>query len=147
MPRTTAEAVITVLGADYGPLPDGTLPEGQILAAIDEANLLTTQVRAHAITYREVTIDATTLEMIERLLAAHNYAMSDQPLATKSNGRSSATFQGTTSAFGIKGTKYGQRAISTDYTRVLAAMDEGRVAVTGWLGKAPSEQIDYSDRD
>ena len=147
MVRTSADAVITVLGADYGPLPDGTMPVAQILAAIDEANLMTTQVYNYAITYREVTLAATTLEMIERLLAAHNYAMSDQPLATKSNGRSSATFQGQTNAFGIKGTKYGQRAITTDYTRTLAAMDEGRIAVTGWLGKEPSAQIAYSDRD
>lgn len=145
MARTSVGAVKDVLLADYGPQPDGTLPS--LVGFIDAANEFTTRVYNNAITYREVTLSATTLELIERWLAAHFYAMSDQPLATKSNGRASATFQGQTTAFGLKGTKYGQTAITLDYTRTLAAMDEGRIAVTGWLGKAPSEQIAYSDRN
>lgn len=145
MARTSVDAVKGVLLADYGPQPDGTLPELQPF--IEAANEFTTRVYNNAVTYREVTMNATTLELIERWVAAHFYAMSDQPLATKSNGRASATFQGQTSAFGFKGTKYGQMAITLDYTRTLAAMDEGRIAVTGWLGKVPSEQISYQDRN
>lgn len=148
MARTTPEAVKTVLMADYGPLPDGTLPEEAIVAAIEEANILTTRLRLLAIQYKEITLatGSDTLEMVERLLAAHVYAMSDQPYASKSTGGASATFQGQT-GLGLKGTKYGQRAMLVDYTRVLAALDEGKIATTSWLGKVPSEQINYSDRD
>lgn len=141
MARTTKEAVEAVLMADFGPKPDGTLPD--LTPFIDTANAFTTQVYNNARTYRSVTLSSTTLELIERWLAAHFYVMSDQPLQSKSGGGGSFQNLGV----GVKGSKYGQVAITCDYTRTLAAMDEGRIAVTSWLGKAPSEQIPYSDRN
>ncbi len=139
--RTNKEAVKLVLMSDYGQLPDGTEPD--LTPFMQTAYNLTTQVYNAARQYRSMTLDATTLELIERWLSAHFYAMSDQPLQSKSGG--GGTFQNL--GVGIKGTKYGQNAISSDYTRTLAAIDEGRIASTVWLGKAKSEQIPYDQRN
>lgn len=81
---------------------------------------------------------ASDLELIERWLAAHFYAHSDQLTQTRSTGKASATFQGQT-AMVFNSTQYGQTALALDTTGYLAKLQQQ--AMTGpkkaggvWLG-------------
>ncbi len=48
---------------------------------------------------------------------------------------------------GIEATTYGQTALTIDYSGCLTAINKRQFASATWLGKAPSEQISYEDRD
>lgn len=142
--RTTAAAVQAVLGGDYGPLPDGTYPD--LSPYIESVTGLVTQLAANVVTYRETTLSSSTLELIERWLAAWAYAMSDKTLSSTSKGGASGSFTGQW-GMGLDSNNYGQMAIRIDYTRTLDAMDKGRIASTDWLGRMPSSQTPYSERN
>lgn len=138
MPRTTSSAVETLLAGDY----DGTT---SLTPHIDTATAIVDRVEDCAAA-RDRTLTEVELELIERWLAAHFYAMVDQPYQSKTTGRSSATFQGRTGMH-FEATKYGQSAVNVDYSGCLAAIGKRRSARVVWLGKPPSSQVDYVDRD
>lgn len=138
--RTTAASVKGVLLKDYD---SANAPD--LTPFIDAATNLVDQVSAGA-SDKSITLSSTTLELVERWLAAHFYAMSDQTLAQKNTGKAGGRFHGQTGMF-LTATKYGQSAMSIDYSGVLRAMNDGRRAGVFWLGKPVSTQTAYEDRD
>jgi hypothetical protein len=133
--RTTTTAVQTLLGANYGALPDGTSPSLQ--PYVDAATNLVDQVVTCA-TAKGTTIDATTLELIERWLSAYLYTRMDPLYKSRSTKDASGSF----ADYGYKET-----AISLDPSGCLAGILKGQTAGMVWLGKPPSSQINYVDRD
>ena len=142
MARTTAAAVQAVLapGKDYD-----TEDEPSLDPFIDTATAIVDRVEDCAVAKDRTLTDAE-LELIERWLAAHLYAMSDQTYASKSTAGASASFHGQTGMH-LEATKYGQTALTVDYSGCLSAISKRQVARLVWLGKPPSEQLPYTDRD
>jgi hypothetical protein len=139
--RTTADLVKAVLapGKDYNLrlAPD-------LAGVIDEA-ALTVDALAECAVGRGKALSDARLEMVERLLAAHNYKMSDQALASKNTDGASATFQGQT-GMNLEATKYGQRAMLQDVSGCLRTLNAGKAASGEWLGKTEAEQLDAWQR-
>ena len=138
MARTTAAAVKLVLNRDYDTrnLPDLTPYIDTASAMVDDLD--------ECADARGYTIDSTRLELIERWLAAHCYALSDQPYTGRSTLGASGQFQGRTD-MGLDATKYGQQAKALDKSGCLAGA--GATASILWGGQRPSAQTDYVDRD
>ncbi len=87
------------------------------------------------------------LAEIETYLAAHFYALFDQQYSRKKTGDASGEFQGKTD-MRLDSTQWGQMALTLDVTGYLRGASEGRHKVSlGWLGKPPSEQTLYRDRN
>lgn len=87
------------------------------------------------------------LKEIEKYLSAHFYEHRDPQYTSRATAGASASFQG---QFGmaLDSSKWGQTAKMLDVTGYLASMSRGKSkAVATWLGKRPSEQVDYSERD
>lgn len=129
--------------SDYGRKLDGSLPSLAVFIAT--ANLLVNRLVTKA-AEQSVTLDDDLLAQIECWAAAHCYAMSDQPYAERKTGNSSAVFQGRTGMY-WEATKYGQMAVTLDYTGLLKSMGSIKVASATWLGTPLSEQVPYVDRD
>lgn len=146
MARTTSSDVIGILLEDYD---SENLPS--LTPFIESASVIVDRVATCA-TARNKTLTTTELELIERWLAAHMYAMSDQPYTSRKTENAEGGFQGKTSMY-LEATKYGQNAVNIDYSGCLATMGTPNavvnksVASAFWMGKAPSSQIDYVDRD
>ena len=140
MARTNAGKVQGILVNDY----DGyTTLEGYI----ETANVIVTRVEACAVA-KGVTLTAAELELVERWLSAHFYAVQDKPYASNSTNKASASYHGQTGMY-LEATLYGQMATRIDWSGCLAAIATGQRAVASadWLGKPPSEQTDYTQRD
>lgn len=135
MARTTAAEVQAILLDNY----DGT---SSLTAFIKTANIVVNRLSALD---SDSVLDADTLEEIECYLAAHYYAHADQLKQAESTGRSSMTYQGQT-AMGFRSTQYGQTALELDFSGNLSTMGKKQPSLA-WLGKPPSEQTDYEDRD
>lgn len=142
MPRTTATLVKGVLGDDYGPREDGTEPN--LDPYIDSATVVVDRVNSCAAT-KGYTLSTTELEIIERWLAAHMYALSDKPIIRSVTADSSATYAGQT-GLRLDFTSYGQNAKLLDPSGCLENVDRKKRASVVWLGKNPSDQIPYRDR-
>jgi hypothetical protein len=140
--RTTADLVKGVLMDDYGARLDGTPPD--LSPYIDTASLLVDRVVTCAAGKR-LALTAAELELIERWLSAHAYAMVDQPYASKSTGGASGSYQGRTDMM-LEATKYGQMALALDWTGCLSAVSKQARAGARWLGKPPRDQLSYDDR-
>jgi hypothetical protein len=138
--RTTHEEVVQLLGVNYN-----AVAKTDLSVFIETANLLTTEVVTCA-TSRGKTLSSELLKKIEGWLAAHFYGCSDQFYSSKKTGDAQGTFQGQTEMH-LKSTQYGQNAITLDISGCLASFSKGTRAGVVWLGKPPSEQIDYKDRD
>ena len=138
MSRTSSSSVQGVLLDDY----NGT---SSLTPFIDTASAIVDRVATCA-TEREYTLSTIELELIERWLAAHFYVVSDQPYSSKQTERSKADFQGKTGMY-FESSKYGQTAISIDYSGCLASISKRQKATAFWLGKPVSDQIPYEDRD
>ena len=84
-------------------------------------------------------LSSATLELIERWLAAHFYACTDQLPAAEGAGKSQTTWQGKT-AMGLDFTQYGQMAKRLDFTGMLSSLDRGksRPAIS-WLGQKAAD--------
>lgn len=143
MARTTSELVQGLLLSDYGPTRSGATPS--LTPFIDTASAIVDQVATCA-TAKGSTLTSTQLELIERWLAAHAYCQSDQPYAEKKTQEASAVYQGRT-GMNLDGTKYGQMAQTLDPTGCLSTLSKRNRVRAIWLGKAPSAQTDYPDRD
>ncbi len=140
MARTTSSAVQLVLMKDYD-----TTNSPDLTPFIDTASAIIDRVATCA-TNKGITLSATELEIIERWLAAHAYAMSDMPYVKRVTGDAQATYQSKIGMY-LEGTRYGQMAVATDYSGCLTAIANRKTAGAYWLGKPPSEQTDYVDRD
>lgn len=124
MARTTSELVQGIIqvqeGVDLAPF-------------IDTANQLTTDICG------EYDYTAVKLELIERWLAAHFYAIFDSQLSAAKAGSVSVRFQNKID-YGLKLTHWGQTAMRLDTEGGLAAWDNAanttkRIKVSiGWLG-------------
>jgi len=145
--RTTAAAVKAVMlpGEEYD-----TVTEPSLTPFIDTASAYVDDiVTCAAERSPAVTLSAARLELIERWLAAHFYAQSDKPYASKNTEGASASFHGQTAMY-LESTLYGQTAMRLDKSGCLSSIGSGaerKVASAVWLGRPPSEQTDYSDRD
>jgi hypothetical protein len=136
--RTSSGAVKGILLRDY----DG---KADLTPFIATASAMVDQVVYYA--QRKVIPffhSATLLELIERWLAAHYYACSDQPFSQKSTEGASGGFQGKTADF-IQGTKYGQTALRLDVSGVLEALDRRKVAGGFWAGTKHGESNESTE--
>jgi len=112
---------------------------------IKVASVLTDKVEECA-TDRSAALNDEQLHDIETYLAAHLYALRDPQYSSKSTQSASASFQGQT-AMKLDYTPFGQMAQVLDTSGCLSAYNVGARARAVWLGKPPSEQTDYEDRD
>jgi|SRR6516225_2052889 hypothetical protein len=141
--RTTLAQVQTRLQRDYDYNRNPDLQQ-----AIDMASPMVDEIASYASTlvaYQVIPMPTSRLELIERNLACHFYVMSDQPYSSNSTSGASASYQGQTKMY-LEASKYGQMAITMDssgWLRAMYATDTPKVANALWLGKNPSDQIDY----
>jgi len=93
------------------------------------------------------------LKNIEAYLAAHFYALKDQQYSEKKTGDASAKFQvGKAGEGPLEQNDWGRTAMLLDITGTLSKLNDqakkgGSTPQMVWLGKPPSTQIDYVDRD
>ncbi len=142
--RTNSDAVIALLQDDYGPLADGTLPD--LTPRIESASVTVSRVKTGALSAKGISMSFEELEIIERWLAAHLYAVTDKPYQSKTTGGASASFNGQT-GMGFESTLYGQTAMNLDYSGVLTNINKRQFARSAWLGKPRSEQLSWEDRN
>lgn len=142
MARTDADAVKEIMlpGRDYDLVNNPPLDRFIATASLVVDRMIVCAAR------KGITFTDAELENIEAWLAAHYYKRSDLAYASKATRDASATFQGKTD-FGLKGTYYGQTALELDYSGCLNAISTGARAGASWLGKVPSEQTNYDERD
>ena len=91
-------------------------------------------------------LSADLLAEIETWLAAHFYAHRDPQYIEKKTADASAAFQGKTAMY-LDSTFWGQTAQMLDVTGCLKSINKGGRVGLVWLGKPPSDQINYADRD
>ena len=135
MARTTPAKVEAILNKDYDYVNRPSLTP-YIDTAAELIDRVVTQASANG-----TTIGATTAELMERWLSADCYVRSDATHSSRSNMGASASFT-------RKGDEYRRMAIALDPSGILSGLlTEGKQRVDiFWLGKPPSEQIDYQDR-
>ena len=136
MARTTPAKVEAVLNRDYDYVNRPSLTP-YIDTATDLIDRVVTQASANG-----TTISSTTAELMERWLSADCYVRSDSTHSSRSNAGASASFT-------RKGDEYRRMAIALDPSGILAGLlTEGKQRVDiFWLGKPPSDQIPYQDRN
>jgi len=99
------------------------------------------------------TLSKEQLKQIEIWVSAHLYATRDQQYSAKKTLDASAKFQvGAVGTGSLDITSWGRQAMLLDTTGCLSNLNEQaktgkRVASASWLGKPPSDQTDYEDRD
>lgn len=131
MARTTSAAVQGVLLGNY----DGV---SSLTPFIDAASSVVDQVVTCMSTKGLTAHSAATLELIERWVAAHAYTFADRLKTSKSTGKASASY---------RDTAFSDFAKTLDSSGCLAAILAGNRAQAFWLGRRPSEQTEYADRD
>ena len=150
-PRTTAALVQGILNTDYGPLSDGiTLPD--LTPYIATASMVIDQAKVVALNKGPAFAIADTgvngpAELLERWLSAHFYCMMDPNYKSKSTAGASATFQRPIDGTGFESTSYGQMAVAMDYSGALKNISAKQRATMTWLGKPPSQQVPYLQRN
>lgn len=140
MARTTTAAVKDLLLQDYD-----SVNEPSLAGFIETASSFIDDV-VECATRKGLTLDTTKRELLERWVAAHLYGMSDQPYKGRSTLRASGQFQGETGMY-FEATKYGQVAVSLDSSGCLNNLGKQNRVRAFWMGKRPSAQTDYVDRD
>jgi hypothetical protein len=111
MARTTPELVRGIIETDDVSIPDLT-------PFIDTANALVTELCAPVTTY-----DSTRLELIERWLSAHFYAVRDMRKISEAVGVVNEWYQFKL-GLNLACTMYGQQAMLVDTSGKLAAMSK-----------------------
>jgi hypothetical protein len=125
MPRTSSAAVSAIIEVE---------PSISVTPFIEVANALVEELLAPtAIGY-----DATRLELIERWLSAHFYAIRDMRAATEQAKSISQGFQYKVDLY-LANTMYGQQVLILDTAGVLAALQKRVIEGTtrpgmAWLG-------------
>lgn len=84
--------------------------------------------------------------VVERNLAAHFYQRMDQGYKGRSTADASGQFQGET-GMSLEATGYGQDAMLLDVSGSLSIFNKRKIASLTWLGKPPSQQIPYTQRN
>ncbi len=140
MARTNPGDVQAVLGKDYD-----SVNAPSLTVRIRTAGVWVDALVAYGVANGEP-VSTAVAEVLEMWLAAHAYCVSDKAYTSRSTLAASASFNGQT-AMGFDSTLYGQTAKNLDPTGYLDAQDSGGEVGGFWLGKAPSEQTDYVDRD
>ncbi len=138
--RTTITAVQNILGADYGRLPDGTLPDLQ--QYIDTAVIVIDRLRQRAIAANRTLLPAE-LELIERWLSAHYYTRTDPTYTSRSTQGASASF----TSPGDNPERYLATAMEIDSSGLLEALIKKQNVSAQWLGKTLSERNSYDERN
>lgn len=134
MPRTTATLVQSLLGADYGPLPSGSLPDlNQYIAG---ATLFINRVVTCSQT-KGIPLTPDEAEYCERCVSAHYYQMSDPAYKARNTSSASGTFFGQDGK-GMEATRYGQLAIMADTSGCLNALAKRQTAGAFWGGTCPA---------
>lgn len=135
MARTTAVAVKAIIEVDED-ISDDLAP------FIETANELVTELCAPVATYT-----STRLELIERWLAAHFYAIRDPRAASENASGVGASYQHQV-GLNLNVTTYGQQAMILDTAGALAVLNksttDGKRRAVGalWLGtETPSDPI------
>ena len=129
---------------------DTALPLADIEPYIRHAGSLTSKVASND---SGSLLDANDLRSIETYLAAHFYALFDLQFKVSKAKDASAVFQtGADEKGPLNSTIWGKQAMLLDVTGYLANLNQdavrGKSKITlRWLGKPPSTQIDYIDRD
>lgn len=132
MPRTNAQAVIDILGANYD-----TVNCPKLDPYIKAANLAVSRVDECA-EDRGYTFSSSELTEMERWIAAYFYTIYDPIYKSKTTANSSATYFDRS---------YLDAAKMIDTSGCLNAVIMSNRAQFDWLGKEPSNQIDIDDRD
>jgi len=132
-PALVAGIITTDLSIDISPFIDVANALTDYVLTQDTASVLNTQL----------------LRQIETWLAAHYYAVKDQQYSEKKTGDASAKFQvGEAGTGAFQGSEWGRNAMALDISGTLRKLNKGVVTVgLECLGKPPSTQIDYLDRD
>ena len=92
-------------------------------------------------------LNTSELAEIERWLTAHFYETRDHELSSEENENAQGDYVGQFGK-GLERTRAGQNAMLFDETGYLRRISNGTVlAKVSWLGKPPSTQVDYVDRD
>ena len=112
---------------------------------IDAASAIVDRVQACALA-KGTPLSDVELELIERWLSAHDYQMNDPGYVSRNTMSAGGSFDGGTGD-GLEGTRYGRTAIRLDYSNCLRNVDKAQVARASWLGKPPSAQIPYNQRN
>jgi hypothetical protein len=133
--RTTPDAVRAVLQRDYDAKGRPSLNR-----QVQTASAVVSRVDACA-KAKNVTLTAEELELIECWLAAHFYAVSDKPYASKNTLNASGSFHGRTD-MSLDATLYGQQAQVVDYSGCLTAISKHAEANAFWAGKEPKDWKD-----
>lgn len=111
---------------------------------IEMANILTNRVAAKDV---GSLLNSDELAMIEKWLAAHFYETRDHEISEETTEQSEGKYAGQFGK-GLERTRAGQNAMLFDETGYLRKVNEGvTLARVEWLGKVPSNQTDYVDRD
>ena len=137
MARTSAQAVIDILGSDY----DGVK---SLTGYIATANSMTTRAGNYA-SSRGAAYDDAQLELLERWLAAYYYALSDKPYESRSTQTASGQFTGRHDK-GFEANPYGQAALNLDSAGYLSSLTLRARAGAAWLGKNANAQTPYEQR-
>lgn len=134
--RTSPAAVQTLLGNDWG----GGGVQPYIDAATTVVDDLVTAAAGLEPAYAFTPAKA---EIIERYLAAHFYTKTDPTYTSKSTGGASGSF--------VRNPKepepYKDAAMQLDPTGMLNALLNRQRARLVWLGKPPSAQVPFYQRD
>lgn len=137
--RTTPTAVIAILGENYGPSADGSLPD--LTPYIQAASLTIDRLETGAIE-REIPLTATELQVIETWLSAHRYTAMDPLYKQKSTDRTSGGF-----VRDMKQGDYLKAALEMDPSGELSALIKGSRATGFSLATPMSEQMTWEDRN
>ncbi len=142
MARTTSAEVVLVLrnGSLGGDYDDTNSPD--LTPFITAANLFTTRV-AECATRKGITLSTAELLAIETWMAAHFYTKSDRVYQSKSTAGASGAFV----LDPVVPEPYKSAAMEMDPSGCVAALLSRQRAGGYWLGRPPSEQTDYVDRD
>ncbi len=132
MSLTTVAKVQKLLGSNYGPMADGTLPD--LLQFIDSANSVVTSAASLAVKQRGITLSPAQQELIERWLAAYFYCHLDPLKTSKSTEGASSSYVASQSLEG-EGERYKRGAIEMDPSGMVHAL-LNRAFATGYsLGR------------
>lgn len=132
MARTTSTAVGEIIDVDSNIL---------VSPFIEAANAIVTKQCT------DTDFTAAELELIERWLAAHFYAIRDPRRLSDRASVVSKTIESKVD-LGFDVTRYGQMAMRLDWSGALAALNEmgkkGRVSASvNWIGMTPTELSEY----